>query len=99
MKREFKNGDIAYLTKGKRMKGFNLSEGDSVMILKGEKILDKHGGYLYTIEAVNPKTNEKIILDGWLTQNDLMSKNMYNKKIEQEELITKFEYQLKQKKF
>ncbi len=91
MKREFNDGDTAYLTNGKRMKGFTLSAGNSVKIVKGEKISEKHGGYLYTIEVTNPKTNKTIVLDGWLTQHDLMSKAMHNKMMQQEKLIEDLE--------
>jgi hypothetical protein len=76
------------------MKGFSLTSGSPVKIIKGEKISVKHGGYLYTIEVINPKNKQKIILDGWLTQNDLMTKDMHEKHLAQEKLIAELEEKL-----
>lgn len=87
MKREFQNGDMAYLTNGKRMEGFTLKQGSGVKIVSAVKIEDKHGGYLYTIEATNPKTGETVVLEEWLTQHDFMTKSMHKKMVEQDALI------------
>lgn len=76
MKREFNKGDIAYLTKGKRFRGFNLKNQTPVKIVGYKKIDLKHGAYGYDVEVTNPKTGKTEIYEQWLNQFDFMTKSM-----------------------
>lgn len=87
VKKEFNKGDTAYLTNNKRGKGFTLEYGSPVEITGSTRIADKAGGYLYSFNAINPKTGEKVSHSDWLTQFDFMTKAMAEETKKLEELL------------
>ena len=72
--RWFEIGEIAELNKNMRAKGFMLTVGTKVKIVNHHKISIDSGSYSYDIEVINPKTNELVILNGWVSQFDLKSR-------------------------
>lgn len=87
MKKEFNINDIAYLSNGKRMRGYTLPSESTVTIVKSKKISDKHGAYSYSVEAINPKNGIEEIYDDWFTQFDFLTKSMAEKMLKQEREI------------
>lgn len=92
IKREFSPGDVAHLTSNKRMRGYILPMESPVTITGFKKINEKSGAYSYSIEVVNPKTNETEHYDEWFTQFDFYSNQMWQKNVQQKEILYKFGY-------
>lgn len=97
VKREYSIGEMARLSKNMRARGWMLKNGDEVRIVKHKKIDVKHGAYLYDIEATNPKTGNKEVLEGWVTQYDLWNKEMWEEHQRLSAEIRRMENQLKDK--
>lgn len=95
-KKWFNEGDIAHMSKNKRARGFMLKEEQPVKILETFKIEDKAGGYMYTIEVEHPKTKKPIVLKEWVTQLDLIDKELWDKLQKQERLIKELELKIKE---
>lgn len=87
MKREFNIGDIAHLTNGKRMRGYNLPVTTGVEIVGYKRISKQHGAYSYSVKVVNPKTEKEEIYEDWFNQFDFMTKVSAKKMLEQNKLI------------
>lgn len=88
MKREFNIGDIAHLTNGKRMKGYNLPVETGVEIIGYKRISKQYGAYSYGVKVTNPKTGKEEIYEDWFTQFDFMTKETAKKMNEQNRLIS-----------
>lgn len=87
MKREFSIGDIAHLSKAKRMKGFVLPVDHPVKIITTKKIREKYGAYSYGVEVKNPKTGETEKYVDWFTQFDFYPKASWEKAELQNKII------------
>jgi hypothetical protein len=72
MVRCFNVGDTAHLSRNLRGRGFMLKLYEPVTVKGYHKINDAHGGWLYDIEVVHPKTKVVVILEKWVTQSDLV---------------------------
>ena len=101
MKREFNIGDIAHLSKGKRVRGIlnynkdNESYKDFTMRWKDEvKIIDYHkadvkvGGYVYDCEV---NKDDIIYRVEYISQYELVSKKMWEQSVELDEKIKELE--------
>lgn len=87
VKKAFNKGEVAHIRNNKRGKGFMIQADSPVTIIGHSKCDDKHGAYLYDIEVLNPKTNELVQLEGWITQFDVYTKEEWEKHQEQEQKL------------